>query len=141
VAGTSRMRLLRPIANHVVNPLTRLVAGSLPGFAVLTTTGRRSGRQYRIPINVFEDAGSYVFALTYGADDQWRKNVVAAGGCAMRTRGRDVSLVDPEVFDDPGRRLVPAPVRLILRLVDVSEFVRMRPAEPVGARARARGDG
>lgn len=98
----------------------------MPGFAILTDVGRRSGRSYSIPINVFERGGAYVFALTYGSDVQWLKNVEASGGCVMRTRGRDVRLGPPERFEDPTRRVVPIPARWILRLDRVTEFVRMQ---------------
>jgi hypothetical protein len=70
----------------------------------------------------------YVFALTYGADVDWVKNILAAGGCEMRTRGRDMTLVEPELFVDPKLRLMPLPVRLIGRFNRVTEFLRMRRA-------------
>jgi deazaflavin-dependent oxidoreductase (nitroreductase family) len=125
-APSTRIRFIRPFTTHVFNPIARRFAGWLPGFGILTYRGRTSGKTYRTPLNVFRRGDSYVFALTYGADVQWVKNVVAAGGCAMRTRGRDVRLVEPEVFIDPGRRLMPPIVRLVLGLDRVSEFLRMR---------------
>src|SRR3954466_9758855 len=85
-----------------------------PGFAIVTHVGRRSGRTYRTPVNVFREDGRYVFALTYGADSDWVRNVVAAGGCEIETRRQRVALVDPQRFTDEGRRVVPAPVRWIL---------------------------
>jgi hypothetical protein len=54
---------------------------------------------------------------------------MAAGECDMRTRGRDIHLVEPELFIDPERRLMPLPVRIALRFDRVTEFLRMRPAE------------
>ncbi len=67
------MRVMRPFTNHVINPITRLFAGWLPGFAILTYVGRTSGRRYSTPINVFRRDGAYIFALTYGSDVQWLK--------------------------------------------------------------------
>jgi deazaflavin-dependent oxidoreductase (nitroreductase family) len=125
-APSTRIRFIRPFTTHVFNPIARRFAGWLPGFGIVTYRGRTSGKTYRTPLNVFRRGDSYVFALTYGADVQWVKNVVAAGGCTMRTRGRDVRLVEPEVFIDPGRRLMPPIVRLVLGLDRVSEFLRMR---------------
>ena len=55
-------------------------------------------------MNVFRRGDSYVFALTYGADVNWVKNVVAAGECELRTGGRDMRLVEPELFVDPKQR-------------------------------------
>jgi hypothetical protein len=56
---------------HVTNRVSRPFAGRLPGFAVVTHVGRRSGRTYQTPVNMFRDDERYVFALTYGADSQW----------------------------------------------------------------------
>jgi deazaflavin-dependent oxidoreductase (nitroreductase family) len=120
------MSRLRPFTNRLFNPLSRHVAGRLPGFGILTYRGRTSGKTYNTPLNVFRRGDSYVFALTYGSGTQWVKNVVAAGSCTLHTRGRDIRLVEPELFRDPSRRLMPRLVRVFLRLNDVSEFLRMR---------------
>ena len=114
--------------NHVTNRMSRPLARHLPGFAVVTHVGRRSGRTYHTPVNMFRDGERYVFALTYGADSQWVKNVMAAGSCEVRARGRTVRLCEPRVFTDPERRLVPGPVRVVLQMLDVSDFLSMRPA-------------
>jgi deazaflavin-dependent oxidoreductase (nitroreductase family) len=129
-APPTRMRVIRPFTTRVFNPIARRFAGWLPGFGILVYRGRKTGRMYRTPINAFQRGDSYVFALTYGADVQWVKNVVAAGGCTLRTRGRNVRLVDPEVFVDPGRRFMPRLVRFVLRLDRATEFLRMRIARP-----------
>jgi deazaflavin-dependent oxidoreductase (nitroreductase family) len=110
----------------VTNPILRHVAGRLPGFGIVTHVGRRSGRTYRTPVNVFRHDDRYVIALTYGIDSQWVRNVRAAGECDVETRGRSIRLVEPEIAHDPERRLVPAPVRPILRLVHVSDFMVLR---------------
>jgi deazaflavin-dependent oxidoreductase (nitroreductase family) len=121
------MRFMRPFTTTVINPLTRRVAGWLPGFGIVTCRGRKSGKIYRAPMNVFRVGDEYVFALTYGSDVQWVRNVVAAGGCDLTAMGRTVRLTDPRVFLDPQRRLMPFPVRWFLGLVRVTEFMRMRP--------------
>ena len=77
-------------------------------------------------MNVFRDGEAYVFALTYGSDVQWVKNVLAAGVADLEIRNRVIHLTDPELFADPTRHLMPLPVRLILGLMRVSEFLRMR---------------
>ena len=125
-APRTRMRVIRPFTTHVVNPIARRFASWLPGFGILEYRGRKSGRTYRTPLNVFRRGDWYVFALTYGADVEWVKNVVAAGGCILRTRGRAVRLIEPEVFVDPSRRLMPLVVRIVLRFDRASEFLRMR---------------
>ena len=121
-------RRVARINKHVTNHVTGPFAGRLPGFAIVTHVGRRSGTEYHTPVNVFRDGNRYVFALTYGPDVDWVRNVVAAGGCEMRTRGRTVELVDPERFSDATRRPVPAPARWILGLIHVDEFLALRAA-------------
>jgi deazaflavin-dependent oxidoreductase (nitroreductase family) len=110
----------------VTNPIARLVAGRLPGFAIVTHVGRRSRRVHRTPVNLFRPDGRWVIALTYGSDSQWVRNVLAAGECEVETRGERIRLVDPQIRRDLRRSLVPAPVRPILRIVDVSEFMILR---------------
>jgi deazaflavin-dependent oxidoreductase (nitroreductase family) len=123
-----RTRVVRPFANRVINPVTRRFAGRLPGFGVVTHTGRRSGRSYRIPINVFRRADQFVFALTYGSRVDWVQNVLAAGRCELRVRGRNLHLDQPNLIVDPEASLTPMPVRLFLRLLRVSEFLVMKGA-------------
>jgi len=120
---------LRPVVNRYLNRLTRPMAGRLPGFAILTHRGRKSGRTYRTPINVFRRGDDYFFFLTYGSDAQWVKNVLAAGSCSIETRGRIVELAEPKLVTDPELRPAPPPVRFIeRRLAGVTQYVQMRAA-------------
>jgi len=112
-------RFNRIVTNRVLGPVARF----LPGFAVVWHVGRRSGRSYRTPVNLFRRGDGYVIALTYGADSQWVRNVLAAGAVDVETRGRRVHPVDPEVVRDGERSLVPAPVRVVLGLANVDEFM------------------
>jgi deazaflavin-dependent oxidoreductase (nitroreductase family) len=110
------------------NPILRHIAWWAPGFAVLTHVGRKSGRVRRTPVNIFAHGREYVIALTYGRDSEWVKNVQAAGGCLIQTRGRHIRLVHPRVVHDPSHRMMPAPVRAVLRLIGVSDFLVLEPA-------------
>jgi deazaflavin-dependent oxidoreductase (nitroreductase family) len=127
-ANAPRMRPMRRFTARFINPVTRLVAGWLPGFAILSHVGRKSGRTFRIPMNVFRRGDHYYFALTYGSDVDWVKNVLAAGGCELHTLGRDVRLVEPEVIVDRDLRSIPFPARLIERWNGATEVLRMRAA-------------
>jgi deazaflavin-dependent oxidoreductase (nitroreductase family) len=106
------------------NRVTRVVAPHVPGFGVITHRGRRSGREYTTPVNVFRTPDGYIVALTYGAETDWVKNVLAAGGCELETRGQHVRLIRPQLFHDERRRAVPGAIRPILRLLGVSDFLR-----------------
>jgi hypothetical protein len=86
---------IRPFTTRVINPVTRRFAGWVPGFAILGYVGRRSGKRYRTPLNVFHRDGRYVFALTYGREAEWVKNVLAAGTCEIQERGRTAAWPTP----------------------------------------------
>jgi deazaflavin-dependent oxidoreductase (nitroreductase family) len=124
----TRFRFLLPFTTHVFNRVSRLFVHWLPYFAIISYRGRKSGKTYHTPMNVFRDGDDYLFALTYGSDVQWVQNVLAAGEADLRIRNKTIRLTDPEMFVDPSRRLMPLPVRIVLGLARVSEFLRMRPA-------------
>ncbi len=112
-------RFNRRVTNRVLGPL----APFLPAFGVIVHRGRRSGRSYRTPVNVFSRPGGFVVALTYGPDTDWVRNVLAAGGCSLETRGRRWRLTRPRLIRDEARRSVPSVLRPIGRLGDVSYFL------------------
>ncbi|HEY7718680.1 MAG TPA: nitroreductase family deazaflavin-dependent oxidoreductase [Pedococcus sp.] len=114
-------RFNRRVTNRVATPLAR----RLPGFAVVHHVGRRSGRPYRTPVNLFPVEGGYVIALTYGPDTDWLRNVLAEGGCELEVRGRRVRCTSPVVFHDPSAARIRLPERPILRLLKVADFVSL----------------
>lgn len=117
---------LRKVVNRYVNPVTRPVAKRLPSFAVLTHRGRKSGRSYQTPINVFRRGDDYLFYLTYGSDVEWVKNVLATGSCTIETRGQVVDLVEPQLITDPELRPAPAHVRFVeRRIAGATQYLRM----------------
>jgi deazaflavin-dependent oxidoreductase (nitroreductase family) len=123
---------------QVTNRVTAPFARHLPGFALVTHRGRTTGRTHRTPVNVFRRDHDDVFVMTYGPDVDWVRNVETAGECDIETRGRTVHLVEPRRFTDLARRAVPAPVRVVLRLIRVDEFLSMQPGEMRSATARKR---
>jgi len=118
---------LHGVATRYVDPVLRPLARRLPAFGVVIHRGRKSGRVYETPVNVFREGEAYLFFLTYGSDAQWVKNILAAGSCSLETRGRVVQLVDPELVTDPELRPAPQPARFIeRRLAGVTQYLRMR---------------
>jgi deazaflavin-dependent oxidoreductase (nitroreductase family) len=110
---------------RVTNPLLRPAASRLPLFGVVVHRGRRSGRTYRTPVNVFPSGDRFLIALTYGREVEWVKNVLAAGRCHLIHRGRSVDLVRPRLLDRPEEAVgVPDPVRAALRLIGVTDFLQ-----------------
>jgi deazaflavin-dependent oxidoreductase (nitroreductase family) len=107
------------------NRVSRHVAAWLPGFGVVVHRGRRSGRTYRTPVNVFRADGGFLIALTYGADSDWVKNVVAAGEAELLTRRRRVRVTAPRVYHDESRRGTRPIERQALRLLGVADFLSL----------------
>src|SRR6202163_1095680 len=71
----------------VTNRITSRFADRLPGFGILTHAGRKSGKFYRTPVNVFRAPEGFLIALTYGRESEWVKNVISAGACQLETGG------------------------------------------------------
>ena len=131
--GRTRVWRLRRVVNRYLNPVIRVVARRLPGFAIMTHHGRKTGRTYRNPVNVFRRGDTYLFFLTYGSDAQWVKNVLSTGSCSIETRGRVVELVEPELVTDPELRPAPWLVRILeRRIAGVTQYLRMQvaPSDP-----------
>jgi deazaflavin-dependent oxidoreductase (nitroreductase family) len=109
----------------VTNRITSRFAARLPGFGILTHVGRKSGRVYRTPVNVFRAPEGFLIALTYGRDSEWVRNVEAAGGCELETRGVKYQLSSPTIVRDPTRRRLPLFVRIVLRLIGANDFMQL----------------
>jgi deazaflavin-dependent oxidoreductase (nitroreductase family) len=121
-------RSLARFNRRVTNRVFRIFAGRVPGVAVVVHRGRSTGREYRTPVSAFKrSGGGFTIALFYG-QSQWARNVLANGGCDLEVVGRRLAMTNPRVVHDPTRRAVPAPVRPILRLIDVDDFIQLDPA-------------
>jgi deazaflavin-dependent oxidoreductase (nitroreductase family) len=120
-----RKRWLAKINIAFTNRITSLFAGWLPGFGILTYVGRKSGKVYRTPVNVFRAPNGFIVALTYSSQSEWVKNVLAAGGCELKTRGKKYQLSAPNVVRDPTRRRFPIPVPVVLRIVGADKYMEL----------------
>jgi len=103
-----------------------IFAARLPGFGILTNVGRKSGRLYRTPVNVFRAPDGFLIALTYGRESEWVRNVDAAGGCQLETRGVRYLLSSPTIVHDPTRRRFPLFVRMMLGIIGANDFMQLR---------------
>jgi deazaflavin-dependent oxidoreductase (nitroreductase family) len=111
------------------NKVSRHFAGWLPGFGIVTHTGRNSGRTYETPINVFRTDGGFIIALTYGRAD-WVKNVMAAGSAEVRTRRRVHEVGNPRIVTAPQHERLPWLARVVLARIDVPEELLVDDAGP-----------
>jgi deazaflavin-dependent oxidoreductase (nitroreductase family) len=109
------------------NRLSARFAGRIPPFAIVHHTGRKSGKAFATPIMVFHKGDRWIFALTYGPETDWVKNVIAAGGCWVEYGRKRVDLRDPKLVDaEVAREAIPAPIRRILKLFRVTSFFKLR---------------
>lgn len=120
-----RKRWLAKINIAFTNRITGLFAGWLPGFGILSHVGRKSGKFYRTPVNVFRATNGFIIALTYSSQSEWVKNVLAANRCELQTRGKKYHLSAPKVVHDPTRQRFPIPVRVVLRIVGADEYMEL----------------
>jgi deazaflavin-dependent oxidoreductase (nitroreductase family) len=86
---------------------------------------RRSGRLYQTPVSVFAAKDGYLFALTYGPDTDWVQNVLAAGGCELRARGRAIGLTAPRLYHDESWRDIRTLERQVLRIIGAADFLSL----------------
>lgn len=117
-------RFNRVVTNRVLGMLTPRV----PGFGTIVHRGRRSGRLYRTPVNVFGEPDGYIVVLTYGPGADWVRNVLAAGGCELVTRGRTVKLTAPRIEHGEVPEAVSPAARPVLRLIGVKDYLHLRRA-------------
>ena len=116
----------------VTNRITSRFAARLPGFGILTHVGRKSGRLYRTPVNVFRASEGFLIALTYGRESEWVKNVAAAGGGKLETRHLLYLLSAPTIVHDPTRRRFPLFVRIVLGIIGANDFMQLSTSDANG---------
>jgi deazaflavin-dependent oxidoreductase (nitroreductase family) len=116
----------------ITNRIAIRFAARLPGFAIVTNVGRKSGRLYHTPVNVFREPDGFLIALTYGRDSGWVRNVLAAGGCQLETRRAPYQLSAPTIVHDPSRRRFPFIVRIVLRLIKANDCLQLSTSQENG---------
>jgi deazaflavin-dependent oxidoreductase (nitroreductase family) len=119
----SLARFNRVVTNRVFAPL----AGRIPPWVIVEHTGRRSGRVYRTVVWAFPHDGDLVFALTYGPNADWVRNVLAAQSCRVKWRGRWRTFSRAElVRGEAALRLLPPLLRPLLRAAGIQSVVHLR---------------
>jgi deazaflavin-dependent oxidoreductase (nitroreductase family) len=120
-----RKRQLAAFHRAITNRIARPFAARLPGFGIVTNAGRKSGKLYRTPVNVFRMPDGFRIALTYGRESGWVRNVLASGVCQLETRGVSYQLSTPVMVHDPSKRRFPLIIRTILGLIDANDFLEL----------------
>jgi len=115
-------KLIAVINKHVTNRFFLLFARWLPPFAIVNHLGRRSGRRYRTPILAFPTETGFVFALTYGQDVDWVRNLMASDSGRLEYKGKEIPIhmIRFERYAEVSE-LFPYLVRLLLGLISIED--------------------
>ena len=116
---------VRHVNRDIFNRLTLTFAGRYV-YAVVHHVGRRSGHAYTTPVVAVPMADGFIIALTFGADTDWCRNVLAAGQCTLQWHGLRYTVSGPEVVGvDAVHPLVPSWGRPLVRVLRVSQFLKV----------------
>ncbi len=114
-------RFNKRATNRFIEPIARRT----PGFAVVHHTGRRTGRRYATPVNIFGSARNGIVALTYGPKASWVQNVLA-GEASIETRKGWYQITAVEIVGrDIAWPSLPGFVRIALRVLQVRHFAHL----------------
>jgi deazaflavin-dependent oxidoreductase (nitroreductase family) len=90
-ARAAKRRVVRPLTNRLVNPLVRpLVERGLlgPGWALLETRGRRSGKRRVVPVGNGLRDGVFWIVTEHGYQADYVRNILADPRVRVRVGGR-----------------------------------------------------
>ena len=122
----ARRENARP-TNRIANRFFLMLAGGrFRSYSLLKHIGRRSGREYSVPVSAFPLGDGLVMALLYGdaSTVDWCRNVMAAGKCIIKTRGQEYLLERPEIVPaSMALEAFPLPARLIYKAEGIKEFL------------------
>jgi deazaflavin-dependent oxidoreductase (nitroreductase family) len=113
----------------LTSPLARRLAGRrwFPLWAVLEHRGRRSGRDYAIPVAVLVTPETFVIGLPWGPQTNWVRNVLAAQGCTIRWKGEEFRVRDPQLVGvDVALQAAGSFQRAVIRRFGFAAFLQLR---------------
>ena len=107
-------------------------------WATVRYVGRRSGKEYTLPIAIGATPEAFVIPLPF-AGAQWVLNVMAAGECVIRWNGREHRATQPAVIDaaEAAKAFGPIP-RLGIKVMGLNRFLRLSRGETPHAGASHR---
>ena len=126
-ANQATLDRVRVFNKHVTNKLLIHIAGKRFGhFAILSHTGRKSGKLYRTPIIAEPVEGGFVIAMTYGKKVDWYANLMAQGGCSLYWKHQEYQLTHPQLIEvEAGLLAFPRLLQKALRRSGVEYFLRL----------------
>ena len=118
---------IKVMNKHVTNKLLIHIAGKKFGhFAILSHTGRKSGKVYQTPIIAEPIEGGFIIALIYGKKVDWLANIMSRGTCSLYWKAKAYDLNQPTFIDrETGFKAFPILLSWILRMVRIEYFLRL----------------
>jgi len=113
-------------------PLGLPLAGSrwIPLYGILRHVGRTSGTAHATPVVALRVREGFLIPLPFGDRTQWAKNIFAAGGGGLRSRGYEHRIAAPEVVTTESVAAeLPILVRTATRALGLRQFVQVRIAD------------
>lgn len=102
-------------------------------IVIMEHVGRVSGKIYQVPLLAAAYKDGFVFALTYGTQVDWYKNILQSSEGKLTVNGRVIQLVSPEsVLKETGQRAFGQPASTILRWLDIRDFFFMQSEITIG---------
>ncbi|MGH3518594.1 MAG: nitroreductase/quinone reductase family protein [Haloechinothrix sp.] len=86
-----KYRLVNFVQKRIVNPVVRAALNRglpLPGYALIETTGRKSGLPRRIPVGDGLDGDTFWIVSEHGRRSAYVRNIEADPHVRVRVRGR-----------------------------------------------------
>jgi deazaflavin-dependent oxidoreductase (nitroreductase family) len=83
-----KRRLTTAAAKYIVNPITSRLAGYVPWWALLETTGRKSGLTRRHPIANGLDGDTFWIMAEHGRKANYVRNISANSRVRVKVGGR-----------------------------------------------------
>jgi deazaflavin-dependent oxidoreductase (nitroreductase family) len=107
---------------YVINKFFLFFAAWFKPMAIVVHSGRRSGRLYYTPVMVFRTGNGFLFALTYGSDVDWVKNLKASNNGILRYGGKEFHIQDFRLVEyREVKQYFPLIVRVFLNIIRVRD--------------------
>ncbi len=119
------MRVPRAVARfnrRITNPAARALGGWAPLVGTLEHVGRKSGKRYQTPLNIFDTDDGYVIPIGYGLESHWVQNVLAGGPASVHKHGKTVPVTNARIVSKAeAETLVTSRSRFVFRVHPYNE--------------------
>ncbi|MEX2394260.1 MAG: nitroreductase/quinone reductase family protein [Actinomycetota bacterium] len=79
-----KRKIVVAFQRYALNPVTKLVAGTFPGWVLLETVGRRSSKPRRTPLGGTREGSTYWIVSEQGRHANYVKNIAANAHVRIR---------------------------------------------------------